>query len=154
MKSLTRPLWTQSHAAPLHARHGPVSLPRLHPLCASFREKSHLCSPYSPLLLLCMTSPENKPKQGGGSSPRDVYPLGEFHPCRSMRTRWCVEPPGAGASTSSSFPLPQTEGEHDQSQANHHREGTYERRQERHICTGQGCEDYAEEHRQGATSGQ
>jgi hypothetical protein len=31
---------------------GPVSLPGLHPLCASFREKSHLCSPSSPLVRL------------------------------------------------------------------------------------------------------
>src|SRR5215218_5800024 len=71
-----------------------------------------------------------------------------------MGTRWYVEPPGAAASTSSSFPLSQAEGEHDQSQAYHHREGTDERRQERHICTGQGCKEYAEEHRQGAASGQ
>src|SRR5215218_3814545 len=71
-----------------------------------------------------------------------------------MGTRWYVEPPGAAAPISSSFPLPQTEGENDQSQANHHREGTDERRQERHICTGQGCKDYAKEHRQGAASGQ
>src|SRR5215204_961181 len=35
-------------ATPLHARHGPVGLPRLHPLCASFRHKSHLYSPSSP----------------------------------------------------------------------------------------------------------
>src|SRR5215204_7241004 len=34
-------------ATPLHARHRPVGLPRLHPLCASFRHKSHLRSPSS-----------------------------------------------------------------------------------------------------------
>src|SRR5215216_3918307 len=72
----------------------------------------------------------------------------------SMGTRWYVESPGAAAPISSSFPLPQTEGEHDQSQANHHSEGTDQRRQERHICTGQDCKEYAEEHRQGAASGQ
>jgi hypothetical protein len=54
----------------------------------------------------------------------------------------------------SSSPLPQTEGEYDQGQANHHSEGTDERRQERRICTGQGCQKYAKEHRQGAASGQ
>src|SRR5829696_1602794 len=37
-------------ATPLHARHGPVGLPRLHPLCASFRHKSHLLSPSSVLV--------------------------------------------------------------------------------------------------------
>src|SRR5215211_276292 len=71
-----------------------------------------------------------------------------------MGTSWYVEPPGAAAPIRSSFPLAQTEGEHDQSQANHHREGTDERRQERHICTGQDCKEYAKEHRQGAASGQ
>src|SRR5215213_10755110 len=39
-------------ATPLHARHRPVGLPRLHPLCASFREKSHLRSPSSLLVRL------------------------------------------------------------------------------------------------------
>src|SRR5215208_2459707 len=34
-------------ATPLHARHGPVGLPRLHPLCASIRHESHLRSPSS-----------------------------------------------------------------------------------------------------------
>src|SRR5829696_2172280 len=37
-------------ATPLHARHRPVGLPRLHPLCASFRHKSHLRSPSSVLV--------------------------------------------------------------------------------------------------------
>src|SRR5215208_3737803 len=39
-------------ATPLHARHGPVSLPRLPPLCASFCHKSHLRSPSSLLVRL------------------------------------------------------------------------------------------------------
>jgi hypothetical protein len=63
-----------------------------------------------------------------------------------MGTSWYAEPPGAAAPISSSFSLPQTEGEHDQSQAHHHSEGTDERRQERHIGTGQGCKEYAKEH--------
>src|SRR5215204_855035 len=108
----------------------------------------------SRLLPLCITPLEHKPRRGGWSSPKDTYPLGEFHRCRSMGTRWYVESPGAGTSTSSSFPLPQTEGEHDQSQADHHREGTDQRRQKRHICTGQDCKEYAKQHRQGAASGQ
>src|SRR5215208_4206238 len=39
-------------ATPLHARHRPVALARLHPLCASFRHKSHLRSPSSSLVRL------------------------------------------------------------------------------------------------------
>src|SRR5215218_10819856 len=39
-------------ATPLHARHGPVGLPRLHPLCTSFRHKPHLLSPSSLLVRL------------------------------------------------------------------------------------------------------
>src|SRR5215208_10225 len=39
-------------ATPLHARHGPVGLPRPPPLCASFRHKSHLRSPSSLLVRL------------------------------------------------------------------------------------------------------
>src|SRR5215218_948653 len=39
-------------APPLHARHGPVALAHLHPLCASFRHKSHLRSPSSLLVRL------------------------------------------------------------------------------------------------------
>lgn len=34
----------QGERGPLHARHGPVVLPRLHPVGASFREGSHLFS--------------------------------------------------------------------------------------------------------------
>src|SRR5215207_5119347 len=39
-------------ATPLHARHGPVGLPRPPPLCASFRHKSHLLTPSSLLVRL------------------------------------------------------------------------------------------------------
>src|SRR5215212_1527222 len=35
--------------------------------------------PFSCLLPLCMTSLEHKPQHGSGSSPRDAYPLGDFH---------------------------------------------------------------------------
>src|SRR5829696_4609752 len=48
-KVLLRPyLALDERAAPLHARHGSVGLPRLHPVGASFRHKSHLPSPSSP----------------------------------------------------------------------------------------------------------
>src|SRR5215213_8244272 len=43
-------------ATPLHTRHRPVGLPRLHPLCASFRHKSHLLSPSSMLVRLARFS--------------------------------------------------------------------------------------------------
>jgi hypothetical protein len=43
----------------------------------------------------------------------------------------------------SSFPLPQSEGEYDQGQANHHREDTDKRCYEWHVGTGQDRKDRA-----------
>ena len=57
-----------------------------------------------------------------------AYPLGDFHSGSLAVTRWYVESPKAGAPTSSSFPLPQSEGEYDQGKADYHSEGTDERR--------------------------
>jgi hypothetical protein len=54
----------------------------------------------------------------------------------------------------SSSLLPQSEGEYDQGQANHHRKDADIRRQERHVGTGQSSEEYAEEHGHDAASGQ
>src|SRR5215211_4136280 len=76
----------------------------------------------------CLTSLEHKPTHNSGSSPRDAYPLGDFHPWRLAVNCWCVESPRAEAPIRSSFPLSQAEGEYDQGQANHHCEDTDERR--------------------------
>ena len=70
------------------------------------------------LLPPCMRSLEHKPRHGGASSPNYAYPLGDILSRRPDRAD-----PGE-----SSSPLPQSEGEYDQGQANHHSEGTDKRR--------------------------
>src|SRR5215213_221239 len=73
-------------------------------------------------------APEHKLRHGGGSSPRDVYPLGEIHPQWVIGTRRQQNRPRTRgletAPTESPVPLPQSEGEYNQGQAHYHREGT------------------------------